>query len=170
LPSGVAPTNVEVIKVERGDAIDFMVDAINGNGASDSFSWTTLLTLTSDEPTPLTFDSARGFQGPARSNSDVIIAAACLTRDWLRAVGESILKTKLEHTYGPESLRLRPLLRYAHATALQSRYADATDLLADSDLALWLPSSTKRAWPNPQGGVSCMPLALATITCFSSIR
>ena len=151
--TGSVATNADAIDVQRGDTIDFMVDPIDSQAESDSFSWTVQLDLKTKDGRQLTFDSESGFHGPARSNADVVIAAACLTQDWLQPIGESILKTKLEQTYGPESLRIRPFLRYAHGMAIQKRYEDASDLLADSDLAFWLPSSTKRAWPSPQGGV-----------------
>ena len=151
--TGSVATRGSAIDVQRGDTIDFIVDAIDGDATMDSFSWTTRLDLTTKDRKQQTFDSQTGFHGPAKSNADLIIAAACLTQDWLQPIGESILKTNLEQTYGPESLRLRPFLRYAHATAIQKRHEDATELLADLDLALWLPSSTKRAWPSPQGGV-----------------
>ena len=151
--TGSVATNVDAIDVQRGDTIDFMVDPIDSQGERDSFSWTVQLDLKATDGTQLHFDSKTGFHGPAQSDADVVIAAACLTQDWLQPIGESILKTKLEQTYGPESLRMRPFLRYAHATAIQQRYEDASNLLAESDLALWLPSGTKRAWPSPQGAV-----------------
>ena len=93
-------------------------------------------------------------EGGTVFEDDLAVAAACLTQDGLVAVGESILKTKLEQTYGAESLRVRPFLRYAHATAIRKRYGNAADgPLPRSDLQLWLPSSTTRVWPSPQGSV-----------------
>jgi hypothetical protein len=153
MQTGSIATGADGIKVERGDTIDFALDAIDANAGSDGFEWTMRLDLKTRDGNQLTFDSATGFHGPARSNADVVLAAACLTHEWLRPVGESILKTKLEQTFPSESLRMRPFLRYAHATAVQKRFEDARNVLADSDLALWLPSSTKRHWPQPQGSV-----------------
>lgn len=153
MQTGSLETRSGAIGVERGDTIDFMVDAIDADATMDTFSWTTRLDLTAKDGKPLVFDSATGFHGPAESSADVVIAVASLTQEWLRPVGESILKTKLEQTYGSESPRVRPFLRYAHATAVQKRFEDAADPFTDSKLALWLSSSTKRAWPSPQGSV-----------------
>jgi hypothetical protein len=152
--SGTVLTSIATIKVQRDDTLDFIVDAIEGENTDDSFSWRAQLAFRSGDGSRLSFDSAVGFHGPRESIADVVVGAACLQHEWLQPIGERVLKTKLEQTYGPESLRMRPFLRYAHATALQHRYEDARkDILTNSDLELWAPASTKRVWPQPQGSV-----------------
>ena len=151
--TGSVETGVDGVAVERGDTIDFMVDPIDSQAELDSFTWTVQLDLTKKDGGRKTFDSVSGFHGPARSIADVVVAATCLSKDRLQPIGESILQTKLKQTFDHESLRMRPFLRYAHATALQMRFDDASTLLNDSRPALWLPSRAARAWPNPRGNV-----------------
>jgi hypothetical protein len=89
-----------------------------------------------------------------QSNAELVIAAACLTREWLHSIGEAILKAKLEQTYDRESLLIRPFLRYALATANRQRQQEAgSDLLASSDLELWVPSTVQDALRHAQGSV-----------------
>jgi hypothetical protein len=59
---GSVATNVDTIEVSRGDTIDFITDCL-GNENSDSFQWTTSLTLKTSEGIR-TYDSAQDFHGP----------------------------------------------------------------------------------------------------------
>ncbi len=99
------------------------------------------------------------FHRPERSHAKMVFAAACLSHEWSQAIGERILKTELEQTDGPESLLMRPFLRYAHATAIRRRHREASPEVLSSDLELWVPSSPRQAWPRLQGSVRSVWLA-----------
>ena len=157
--SGTVPTEVEAIEVVRGDTIDVMVDQLD-DAEFDSFSWTAQLHLKTTDAKMLVFDSVTGFHGPTQSNLSLVVAAACLTQDWLQPIGERVLQTRLEQTYSRESLLLRPFLRKAHMTALQARHPDANpDLLKTADLELWIASSSAAAARSARGAVRPIWLA-----------
>lgn len=116
--------------------------------------------IKSDDEDEQASDPVTEFHGPVQSNSDVALAAACLTQASLRPIGERILRTKLEQTYGSESLFMQPFLRTAHATALRTRYDDASpDVASRSGLELWVEGQTNIAWRNIQGAVPAVWLS-----------
>jgi hypothetical protein len=97
--------------------------------------------------------------GPT-SNQDLVIAAACLARDWLQPLGEEIVQARLERTYDHESRLMRPFLRGARAIAIRKRYANASPGIGTtSDLRFWAPSSGRTAARNAQGAAGSIWLA-----------
>ena len=86
--------------------------------------------------------------------SDVALAAACLNRQGLRSVGESMLKTMIEQIHGSDAPFVLPFLRRAHAKAIQNRHVDANvDVLGSPKLPLWIPASRDRARLDARGAV-----------------
>ncbi|MBC8351702.1 MAG: DUF1583 domain-containing protein [Planctomycetes bacterium] len=87
-------------------------------------------------------------------NVDLVIAVACLTKEWLQPIGQRIVEEKLEQTYDHESRVMRPFLRQALATAIGKRYQDASLEDGDgSDLELWVPSSVRETGNQARGTV-----------------
>lgn len=159
--TGAVPTPADAIEVRRGDTIDLMVDAVDGDVSYDTFSWTTQFILKADDAKQLTYDSLTGFHGPAKSDTDIVIAAACLTREWLQSIGEDVFRIKVvEHSRDPVSPTVRSFLRYAHATAIWTRYPEASpNEAASTDFALWVPASGQEALRHAQGSVRPMWLS-----------
>ncbi len=149
--SGPTPTTAEPLRVERGDTIDLMVDAIDGNPSYDTFQWTAEFELRADDGRVLSFPTASGFHGPAQSSADLVIAAACLSQHSLQPVGEQLLKTRLEQSQVRDvPPALRTFLRRAHAEAVLRRSTETSpDLIADAGLKWWLPARGQRVRHQP---------------------
>jgi hypothetical protein len=142
--NGSEATNVASIKVLAGDTIDFVVSK-NASTTNDSFTWTVRLQLkTTDRE--LRYDSVADFCGPGEKHvmADAVIAAACLERNWLRAIGEGIFAKLIENTDDTaDSPTLLPVLREAWATAVSKRIGGReSHLLDDVPLQHWLASNS----------------------------
>ena len=61
--NGQTETNLDGIRIESGDTIDFVVNN-NGSTSSDHFSWEVMLTLAKNTGGEQSFSSTAGFHGP----------------------------------------------------------------------------------------------------------
>ena len=155
------PTAVDSLTVQAGDTIDFVTDKID-NAAHDRFHWQVRLNLTTETKAVLTFDSTSGFHGPAQRDvlAEVVLAAACMDRDWLQPIGEGILEQLIVDTYHSESWLVRPFLRRAHATAIQQRYRDvSSDLINNRGRKHWVAASGYDSAQNARGAPQAVWLA-----------
>lgn len=155
-------TDVDTIAVAAGDTIDFVIDMIEGT-ADDSFIWICQLRLKMGA-TELVFDSFDDFCGPHDANmlSHAVIAAACLERDWLQPIGESIFATLIENTHDADmwmnrpgdsdSPLLRPALRRAWALAIRRGHGDSESSWIDEpSLNHFIPASGRTAAEHARG-------------------
>lgn len=76
-------TDVSETAVQAGDTIDFITDC-RDNITSDSFAWTTVVTLKSPDAEPVTFNSSDGFHGPLPSPESM---PERIVRAWQLAYG-----------------------------------------------------------------------------------
>jgi hypothetical protein len=157
-------SKVEAVEVEAGETIDFQIDAID-NTFFDTTIWMVQLRLKSPDGERI-YDSVADFCGPHDKcvMSDAVLAAACLQRDWLQPIGESILAKLIANTYEsdkwinrPHEYRspvIRPVLRRAWAMAVGKRNGEASfELPKDGGLRHWISAgrgiasaSTRNTW------------------------
>ncbi|MFG0296608.1 MAG: DUF1583 domain-containing protein, partial [Maioricimonas sp. JB045] len=89
-------------------------------------------------------DTAEG-ASPHRMQN-FVVAAAALRHEDLRPISEEMLDHLVERTPATESGRTRPLLRIAHATAIQlNRGESGPDVLYRNRLNHWVPASGPNA-------------------------
>jgi hypothetical protein len=89
--------------------------------------------------------------------SDIVLAAAALTREALRPLSARMFKALIELTYDRPAWRLRPFLRVAHATAVQmSRGESGPEAVHNSRLKYWVSTSGRTSALNAMGAVDAV--------------
>ncbi len=93
-------------------------------------------------------------QMPAASMPDtLVIASACLTRDWLQPLGEQLLHLLHERTLGQPGL-FSSYVRCAQARAIWRRHTGlSADRASLTNLNLWIPARGHEPAPYAYGGV-----------------
>ncbi|MCA9057644.1 MAG: DUF1583 domain-containing protein, partial [Planctomycetaceae bacterium] len=95
---------------------------------------------------------------PGTVDADVFaIAAAALKHPELRGISERMLSTLVDSTLKGSSPRLRPVLRVAHATAIQlHRGESGPDALRQNRLKYWIPVTGSNSESSSLGTVPAM--------------
>lgn len=92
--------------------------------------------------------------------STIVLAAAALQREELRPVSEEVFAVLVDRATAGPAVGLRPLLRVAHATAVQRhRGVSDPEVAFSQDLKYWVPVSGKTALLSAHGAVDGVWLA-----------
>jgi hypothetical protein len=96
--------------------------------------------------------------GPDNQAANIIhlavVGAACLERKELRATGQYVFETLLEHLGPAASAYARPFLRRARAIAILKQHEGTElELLSDTGLEFWIPASEESAARSATGAV-----------------
>ena len=161
---GSTETETAPFEVKKNETIDFVVDAIK-HTYYDTYVWMVQLHLATSSSQQI-YDSVADYCGPGEKRvlADAVTAAACLDREWLRPIGEGIVRELIENTYDTDRWinrpfdydckLIRPALRRIWAAAVQKRAGSTkSNLLADAGLRDWVVAPSQTAAQHSQGHV-----------------